>query len=177
MASACIKSSGTTASVNGIGLSVPALGETGNFAMPPWVHQCFFGMLLISSSIDAEQLQPMIDSAVNSTVLHHSDGHRILSVDDLESIKSLLVESLRAEADGRDFAALAVETASEACFIGQDGILHIGHWTLSVRDGELRASRNPVARSAVMMVPTARFEFADGSWKFLDVGIATVRGR
>ena len=125
-------------------------------------------------SIEAAPMD-QIQSLAEATLI--LDGKPVsVTPADLEQIKGALLQKLGEDPEREDLNSLHEATSSEPCFITEDGVGHIGAWTLREQAGRVVLIRT-VQRSKSMLVPIATLSFEEGRWQVLQVDATMVRGR
>lgn len=115
--------------------------------------------------------------SLESTIFNVA-GHQVtVSRADLEQIRLSLLQRLAEQSDNPDVAKLRLATELETCFITDDGIGHIGAWTLQEQAGKPVLVRTVARNRGTTVIPVATLEFADQQWIVTHVATRTVRGR
>jgi len=126
-------------------------------------------------SIEAAPMDHEIQSLEEATLT--LDGKPVsVTPADLEQIKGALLQKLGEHPEREDLNSLHEATSSEPCFITEDGVGHIGAWTLREQAGKAVLIRT-VQRSKSMFIPIATLSLEGGRWQVLQVDATVVRGR
>ena len=113
-------------------------------------------------------------------VLDHAGSSVTVSLADLQQIKQIkqsLLQRLAEQSDNPDLVKLRQATESETCFITEDGVGHIGAWTLQEQAGKPVLVRTVARNPGATVIPVATLEFVDRQWVVTHVGTRIVRGR
>ena len=108
-------------------------------------------------------------------VVHVDDRPEALNASDLAGIKISLDEAL-AKGVVPEFAQLRTELEHAGIFADGSGRAHIGTWTLSDSEGDLRLVRQQFPRAPIMVFYIASLARVDGRWAVTQVTPQRVRG-
>ncbi|MDR1999922.1 MAG: hypothetical protein LBP94_00095 [Zoogloeaceae bacterium] len=115
---------------------------------------------------------------MDSTIaIQRPEGDLQITLETLEEIRQMLLESLRKMQPPEDYAHLIVEAEKNAKPMIIGNTAHIGAWRLINRDNRLLLEHQQMPRAPLMLFYEAPLEWQDGQWQVLPINRIKVRGR